>query len=101
MAKVQSKREKPLHSLFAGATAGAVEAAITYPTEFVKTRSQFAGQRESPLQVIRSTLAKDGIRGLYAGCGALMVGNAAKAGVRFLSYDTFKSALADDQGRVV
>jgi hypothetical protein len=26
-----------------------------------------------------------------------MVGNAAKAGVRFLSYDTFKSALADDQ----
>jgi hypothetical protein len=56
-------------------------------------------QRESPLQVIRSTLQKDGFRGLYAGCSALVVGNAAKAGVRFLSYDTFKSMLADNEVR--
>jgi len=29
-------------SLFAGATAGAVEGLITYPAEFLKTSSQFA-----------------------------------------------------------
>ena len=59
-----SKKEAPLHSLIAGTTAGAVEAYvpphlaptlipdgahierrfITYPTEFVKTRSQFGGK---------------------------------------------------------
>jgi hypothetical protein len=53
------------------------------------------------LQVIRNTLARDGVRGLYAGCSALVVGNAAKAGVRFLSYDTFKSMLADNEVRVL
>ncbi|TFY82946.1 hypothetical protein EWM64_g1063 [Hericium alpestre] len=96
-----SKKEKPLHSVIAGATAGAVEAFVTYPTEFVKTRSQFGGkQREGPLTIIRETLRKQGVRGLYSGCSALVVGNATKAGVRFVSYDHFKHALADKDGKV-
>lgn len=33
--------DSPLHSLIAGATAGAVEGFINYPIEFVKTRAQF------------------------------------------------------------
>jgi len=33
---------------------------------------------------------------LYSGCTALVVGNAAKAGVRFVSYDYIKGLLADD-----
>jgi hypothetical protein len=52
-------------------------------------------QREPPLTIIRDTLRSQGVRGLYAGCTALVVGNSAKAGVRFLSYDKFKQALAD------
>jgi len=95
-----SKREKPLHSLIAGSTAGAVEAFVTYPTEYVKTRSQFSGKRESPLSIIRSTLRTKGITGLYSGCMALVVGNSVKAGVRFISYDQFKHMLADSEGRV-
>ncbi|KAL1746629.1 mitochondrial carrier domain-containing protein [Schizophyllum fasciatum] len=110
------KRDKPAHSLFAGATAGAVEAFLTYPTEFVKTRAQLGGPRaaslggppggppgpprEAPLAILRSTLRERGARGLYAGCGALVVGNAAKAGVRFLTYDHLKALLADAEGRV-
>jgi Mitochondrial carrier protein len=38
-----------------------------------------------------------GIIGLYSGCMALVVGNTVKAGVRFVSYDYFKSLLADPQ----
>ncbi|EMD32830.1 mitochondrial tricarboxylate transporter [Gelatoporia subvermispora B] len=95
-----SKREKPLHSLIAGSTAGAVEAFVTYPTEFVKTRSQFSGKRESPLAIIRNTLRTKGVAGLYSGCMALVVGNSVKAGVRFISYDQFKHMLADSEGRV-
>jgi len=94
------QKEKPLHSLIAGATAGAVEAFVTYPTEFVKTRSQFSGQKETPIRIIRETLRTRGISGLYSGCPALVIGNATKAGVRFLSYDHFKSMLADSQGKV-
>ncbi|KAI5824042.1 mitochondrial carrier [Schizophyllum commune Tattone D] len=95
-----AKREKAAHSLFAGATAGAVEAFITYPTEFVKTRAQFGGQREAPLSILRNTVKEHGVKGLYAGCGALVVGNAAKAGVRFLTYDHLKAMLADENGKV-
>ncbi|KAF9007041.1 mitochondrial tricarboxylate transporter [Cyathus striatus] len=94
------QREKPLHSLFAGATAGAVEAFVTYPTEYVKTRSQFSGKRQSPISIIRETLQMRGVTGLYSGCTALMIGNSVKAGVRFVSYDYFKQKLADSQGKV-
>jgi solute carrier family 25 citrate transporter 1 len=69
-----AKREKPLHSLFAGATAGTIEAyvkmlcleyhqrtknlysAVTYPTEFVKTRSQFGGQVRLHLLMLKKCL---------------------------------------------
>ncbi|PFH45635.1 hypothetical protein AMATHDRAFT_8874 [Amanita thiersii Skay4041] len=94
------EKEKPLHSLFAGATAGAVEAFVTYPTEFVKTRSQFGGKKEPPLTIIRDTLKTKGVKGLYSGCTALVIGNATKAGVRFVSYDHFKQKLADSEGKV-
>ncbi|KAJ7158853.1 mitochondrial tricarboxylate transporter [Mycena filopes] len=94
------KKEKPMHSIIAGTTAGAIEAFVTYPTEFVKTRSQFSGKRESPIAIIRDTLKTKGIIGLYSGCTALVVGNAAKAGVRFVAYDHFKHLLADSEGKV-
>ncbi|PVF99306.1 putative CTP1-mitochondrial citrate transporter-member of the mitochondrial carrier family [Serendipita vermifera] len=95
-----AQRDKSWHSLLAGATAGAVEGFVTYPTEFVKTRSQFSGRHEKPLEIIRSTLQTKGITGLYSGASALIVGNAAKAGVRFLTYDSIKSLLADKDGKV-
>ncbi|ETW79809.1 mitochondrial tricarboxylate carrier [Heterobasidion irregulare TC 32-1] len=95
-----TKKEKPLHSLIAGATAGAVEAFVTYPAEFVKTRSQFGGKKEPPFTVIRNTLRTQGLSGLYSGCTALVIGNSVKAGVRFVSYDHFKAALADPEGKV-
>jgi len=94
------KKEKPLHSLIAGTTAGAVEAFVTYPTEYVKTRTQFTGQREGPWTIIRETVKANGIPGLYSGCMALVIGNSVKAGVRFLSYDQFKHMLADAEGKV-
>lgn len=75
----------------------------TYPTEFVKTRAQFAvasgSKPPGPIEIIRTTVAENGIRGLYSGCSALVAGNAVKAGVRFLSYDSIKLAVADKEVR--
>lgn len=42
MADAKAK-EKPIASLIAGATAGGVEAFITYPLENLKTQLQFGG----------------------------------------------------------
>ncbi|KAI0728803.1 mitochondrial tricarboxylate transporter [Fomitopsis betulina] len=94
------KKENPLHSIIAGTTAGAVEAFVTYPTEYVKTRTQFGGKREGIWTIVRETVKAKGIPGLYSGCMALVVGNSVKAGVRFLSYDQFKHMLADAEGKV-
>jgi len=100
MAPPAKKMEKPLPALIAGATAGAVEGFVTYPTEYVKTASQFSGNKLGPIGIIRTTVKEKGIRGLYSGCGALVTGNALKAGVRFISYERFKSMLADAEGKV-
>lgn len=56
-------------------------------------RSQPAG----PIKIITDTIQQRGIRGLYAGCTALVTGNAVKAGVRFLSYDQYKTLLRDEE----
>ncbi len=50
-----------------------------------------------PIQILHQTITQKGISGIYAGCTALVVGNAVKAGVRFLSYDQYKSMLKDKE----
>ncbi len=50
-AVIAARRDKPLYSLIAGATAGAVEGFVTYPIEYTKTVAQFAqraGEKVSP-----------------------------------------------------
>ena len=73
--------------LVTGATAGAVEAFITYPTEFVKTRAQFGGQREAPLSILRNTVKEHGVKGLYAGCGVTVLRSMPSSAMIFLIYD--------------
>lgn len=72
----------------------------TFPIEYLKTVSQFAPrdvhgnqQRLSPIEVVRSTLQKEGPKGLFRGCTAMVVGNAGKAGVRFFAFENFRSML--------
>lgn len=100
-------RKKPASwkSLVAGAAAGATEAAITYPFEFAKTRLQFRTVQgappstRNPLVLIANTVRQDGVRTLYAGADALIVGTAWKAAVRFLAFDSIKALFADEHGR--
>ncbi|WOO76830.1 putative mitochondrial carrier [Vanrija pseudolonga] len=97
------EKEKPIASLLAGATAGGVEAFITYPLESLKTQLQFgspSGKKLTPYGILTDTLRERGVRGLYAGVTAVVIGNALKAGVRFTTYDQFKSILKDDQGNL-
>lgn len=98
------RKVQPWMSLVAGGVAGGIEATITYPFEFAKTRSQLrsAGslRNASPLQQLRTTFAAEGISGVYTGCSALVIGTAMKAGVRFLAFDTIKAQLVNDRGQL-
>lgn len=57
-------------------------------------------QPPGPIDIVRTTVKERGLAGLYKGCGALVTGNAVKAGVRFLSYDYFKGLLQDSEVRL-
>ncbi|KAL5391148.1 hypothetical protein PMIN02_006730 [Paraphaeosphaeria minitans] len=98
--KCATKTSPPAHiSLMAGAVAGGVEASATYPFEFAKTRAQlYAGGSKNPFTVIAQVARSDGIGVIYTGCSTLVIGTAFKAGVRFLSFDSIRSQLADERG---
>ncbi|KAK5093269.1 hypothetical protein LTR70_004985 [Exophiala xenobiotica] len=95
----EPEKAKPsvLRSVIAGSSAGAVEIAITYPFEFAKTRSQL-NQRLPNSQKL--PWPKFPSKEWYAGCTTLIIGNSIKAGVRFVAFDTYKSLLADEDGKI-
>lgn len=92
----------PAVSLISGGIAGGIEAAVTYPFEFAKTRVQLRlekGERppRNPFKIVSGVYKNEGIRALYKGCGALVVGSIGKDAVRFLGYDTIKNAFKDPE----
>lgn len=92
----------PVVSLVSGGIAGGVEAAVTYPFEFAKTRVQLrnegnASRPRNPFLVVSDVFRKEGPRALYKGCSSLIVGSIAKDGVRFLSFDMIKNAFKDPE----
>lgn len=92
------QRPKPssLRSIIAGSTAGAVEIAITYPAEFAKTRTQLNRRLPDSKKLPWPPFGKQ----WYAGCTTLIIGNSAKAGIRFVAFDTFKALLQDQNGKI-
>ncbi|KAI6375655.1 hypothetical protein MCOR32_005229 [Pyricularia oryzae] len=97
----EKKKISPVVSLVSGGIAGGVEAATTYPFEFAKTRAQLqpSGSR-NPFAVLSQVARQDGFRSIYTGCSTLILGTTAKAGVRFLSFDSIKNVLKDEQGNL-
>ena len=92
----------PIVSLLSGGIAGGVEAAVTYPFEFAKTRVQLrnegnASRPRNPFLVVSEVFRKEGPKALYKGCSSLIVGSIAKDGVRFLSFDMIKNAFKDPE----
>ncbi|KAM0335698.1 hypothetical protein ACHAQA_000748 [Verticillium albo-atrum] len=97
----EKSKISPALSLFSGGVAGGVEATITYPFEFAKTRAQLqASNSRNPMAVISQVVRQDGFRGVYTGCSTLILGTTFKAGVRFLSFDSIRNMLMDDEGRL-
>ncbi|KAI1193666.1 mitochondrial carrier [Nemania serpens] len=92
----QAEKPSALRSILAGATAGAVEIAITYPAEFAKTRTQLNRNLASGERAPWPPFGRQ----WYAGCTTLIIGNSAKAAIRFVSFEQYKRLLADADGHV-
>ncbi|KAK0659438.1 putative tricarboxylate transport protein [Cercophora samala] len=90
------KGPSALRSIIAGSTAGAVEIAITYPAEFAKTRTQLNRRLAEGKKLPWPPFGAQ----WYAGCTTLIIGNSAKAGIRFVAFDQYKKMLADADGNV-
>ncbi|KAK3825013.1 MAG: citrate transporter [Benniella sp.] len=104
------RKDPPLYTLTAGSIAGAIEAVITYPTEFVKTQLQLqngskgtvpkgAPAPKGPIDILVTTVRTQGFTAVYTGLSAMVIGNTAKAGVRFFAFDQFKEMLKDSEGK--
>lgn len=88
-------------TLVSAATAGAVEAAATYPFEFAKTRVQLHNAPsiyKNPFSVIYSVVKHEGIGSLYTGSSFLIFGTAFKTSVRLWSLHHIRNQLADENG---
>ncbi|POS75508.1 hypothetical protein DHEL01_v206102 [Diaporthe helianthi] len=95
---MNGKREAPtpIQSIVAGAAAGGVESLVTYPTEYAKTRRQLLQFSRSTLTIVAEACRAQGVKALYSGAGVFCASNAAKSGIRFLTFDLVKDRLPRD-----
>ena len=96
----------PPPNYFAWIASGTVGKLIDYPADTVKVRLQTASLAhlgssspsraavaEGPLQCLRNTLAREGIRGLYRGCITPCMGAAFEDGISFGVYHAVARAV--------
>lgn len=86
------------HRLAAGATAGCLACVATYPLDLVRTR--LAAQTTTNVvytglrHALRTIVATEGVRGLYRGLGATLVGVAPSLAINFAVYETLRGRAA-------
>ena len=92
-------KRHPLKAVVCGGLAGAMEAVISYPTEYIKTQLQlFPGKGLSPVQCARDTVAANGLLGLYRGLPALLWFSVPKVSSRFFAFETLSEAARSANG---
>ena len=84
----QDREPTNLERLMAGSLAGMTSDSILYPLEVVSTRVTLdKGKYGNFMQALAHIAKKEGIRGLYSGWGAAMIGVIPYAGISFGCYD--------------
>ena len=86
----------PLVHGLAGCCSGMVATACLFPLDLLKTRLQSneaAGAGRSLVATARAVVRVDGIRGLYAGLSANLVGSGMAWGLYFYGYTTLKDTM--------
>lgn len=84
--------------VLAGIAAGAAASLTRVPTEVVKQRLQ-TREFTGAVNAVRAIVAKEGVRGLYAGYGAFMLRDLPFDAIEFVAYEQFKQAAKRSLGR--
>jgi solute carrier family 25 citrate transporter 1 len=99
---MSKKKENPMVSVLAGATAGGVEAIAMWPMEFIKTQLQL--QKKVPGEIpkftgifscAKYTIQTTGFFSLYRGLAPILAFSIPKAGIRFGGYKYFANMFMD------
>jgi solute carrier family 25 (mitochondrial S-adenosylmethionine transporter), member 26 len=82
-----------LGPLVAGASAGVAASIVRVPTEVVKQRMQ-SGEFAAAMTAVRSILAREGARGMFAGYGSFLLRDIPFDAIEFVAYEQLKRAYA-------
>lgn len=82
------KKISPFLNAVIGGITGALEITCTYPTEYTKTVMQLYPEmnKKGAINCVKSTIAENGVLGMYRGYGALLMFSVPKNYVRFGTY---------------
>lgn len=93
--------------LVAGGLAGLAEACVCHPLDTVKVRMQLSKSRKArglkplgPWATAQQIVARETPMGLYKGIGAVVTGIVPKMAIRFASFEAYKNALSDADGKL-
>lgn len=78
--------------LSAGAAGGAAASLVRVPTEVIKQRMQ-TGQFPTAVTAVRTILAKEGFKGMYAGYGSFLLRDLPFDAIQFAVYEQLKIQL--------
>eukprot|EP00898_Chlorokybus_atmophyticus_P003776 jgi/Chlat1/439/Chrsp103S01018 len=80
----------------AGGCASVATSFVFTPSECIKQRMQVGGMYSNSAQAALGILKQEGLRGLYAGWGAVLCRNVPQSIIKFLTYEQLKKAVAKD-----
>ena len=80
-----------LGPLAAGVAAGLASSIVRVPTEVVKTRMQ-TGEYKHAFTALRTIMAKEGARGIFAGYGSFLLRDLPFDAIEFVAYEQLKKA---------
>lgn len=100
----EKKKGGSITDLVAGGTAGLFEALCCHPLDTIKVRMQlYKKSGQKPPGFIRTgvnIVQKETFLSLYKGLGAVVLGIVPKMGIRFQSYEFYRSLLKDQEGKI-
>lgn len=97
---VAARAEPPRkpYPFYLGGVAASIAVLFTHPLDYAKLRMQNSPQKMSTIQVLRSTVATDGVRALYTGISASVLRQMTYSLTRFAAYDRLKGLMLQQSG---
>jgi solute carrier family 25 citrate transporter 1 len=99
-----TKKDTGVKTVIKGFLTGGTQAAITYPTEFVKTQLQLQSKTNPEFNGIidcfKKTVSKHGISGVYVGAPVRIVGAGFQQMFRWGAYTNLAGLARDEKGKL-